>query len=176
MTFREQTGDLFALTDVDAICLTTNGVVSKCGACVMGRGVALQAKQRWPGVDYLLGRAIQQNGNIVHQLTGIYGLNPGVPMLWDEVCIGGSPDSDGIVLPWHLVAFPVKNHWREPASLVLIERSAIQLAQLADLEGWRRIALPRPGCGNGRRRWDEVAPVLSRMLDDRFIVIHEDSL
>jgi len=42
--FREQAGGLFVVTDVDAVCITTNGVVTKRGACVMGRGVAAQAK------------------------------------------------------------------------------------------------------------------------------------
>lgn len=173
--FREQAGDLFAVTDVDAICLTTNGVVNRRGACVMGRGVALQAKTRWPGVDRLLGRAVQQNGSIVQMVTGHYGSGERrelVPMLWDPEAIGGSPESDGIVLPWHLVAFPVKHHWRDRADLALIERSAGQLVELANLEGWQRVALARPGCGNGGLAWDDVKPRLT-CLDNRFVVVYQ---
>jgi len=168
---REQTGDLFAVDGVDAVCITTNGIVTKRGACVLGRGVAARAKERWPGVDRILGAAIHQHGNVVQVLTGQYD-KPPVPMLWDEEVIGGSPDSDGIVLPWHLVAFPVKHDWRDPALVTLIIKSANQLVALANQKAWKAVALPRPGCGNGGLDWARhVRPVLAPLLDDRFAIV-----
>ncbi len=44
----EEFGDIWEIPG-DARVITTNGVVRKDGACVMGRGVALQAKMRYPG-------------------------------------------------------------------------------------------------------------------------------
>ena len=189
---REQAGDLFELLGrglcanvnrepkpdgFDAICIPTNGIVLDSGAAVMGKGLALQAKERWPGIDFILGRSIQQVGNIVQVLTGDYGgdprdreRHPGVPMLWDER-FGGSPDADGTVVPWHIVAFPTKHHWRDPASLPLIQRSAERLVVVADRQKWRRVALPRPGCGAGGLAWPHVKPLLA-CLDDRFVVVY----
>ena len=93
-------------------------------------------------------------------------------MLWDELIIGGTPDSDGTIIPFHLVAFPVKRHWRDPADPSLIVKSAFQLVELTDREGWRNVALPRPGCGNGRLDWEVVRPLLN-LLDDRFVVVYQ---
>jgi hypothetical protein len=37
------------------------------------------------------------------------------------------------------------------------------------------VLLPRPGCGNGHRTWDEVCPVIEPILDDRFTVTYQPS-
>ncbi|KKK48761.1 hypothetical protein LCGC14_3141900, partial [marine sediment metagenome] len=48
------------------IVITTNGTVKANGEAVMGRGVALQAKRKFPALPKLLGKQIQQVGNILH--------------------------------------------------------------------------------------------------------------
>ena len=68
-----------------------------------------------------------------------------------------------------IVTFPVKHHWRERADLDLIRASATALART-----WfddRRLYIPRPGCGNGGLRWEDVKPVLEPILDDHFVVV-----
>jgi O-acetyl-ADP-ribose deacetylase (regulator of RNase III) len=69
-----------------------------------------------------------------------------------------------------LVVFPVKHEWMELADLALIQQSAYELIALADRLEWRRVVLPRPGCGNGGLTWDQVQPLLWD-LDDRFVVV-----
>ena len=49
-----------------------------------------------------------------------------------------------------IYTFPVKHHWREPADISLIVRSAMQLSELVDHYGDKTVVIPRPGCGNGK--------------------------
>jgi hypothetical protein len=130
--------------EADAIVITTNGTTKKDGSAVMGRGVAEQAKESFPGIDRTLGELLEQYGLQVH-------------LVWQNP---------------NIVAFPVKRDWWEKASLGLIARSALELVELADVMNWTTVIMPRPGCGNGRLRWQDVSKVLSDILDDRFVVVH----
>lgn len=153
-------GDLWKLSAGNVVVISTNGATRKDGACVMGRGVALQAVQKWPDIQFELGLKIKRFGNHVASL-GLYyvksneanpDLNPNAWMVW---------------------AFPVKHHWREMADLELIDRSAIELAYLfRDTLDSRQVFLPCVGCANGGRDWTgEVEPILRRHLNDRFTVV-----
>lgn len=136
----------------DWICIPTNGFVKKDGSAVMGRDLAHQAKSRFKGIDEILGRGLEATGNTIHVLRRIEG--------------------EPSILP-----FPVKEDWGDPADLDLIRRSCRQLrwcwrgAQI----GSKKIpivVLPRVGCGNGRRRWDDVSPILQEELpEDSFVVV-----
>lgn len=143
---REQTIDLWTV-DCDARCITTNGTIKADGRAVMGRGVAFQACQRYRFLRKIQGQALQDLGNV------------------PTILIAGEPPV--------LVSFPVKHQWLDWADLSLIKDSAKKLVALADREGWQQVVLPRPGCNNGHRTWDEVAPILAPILDDRFLVVHQ---
>lgn len=121
------------------ICITTNGFVKNNGECVMGRGVALQCKQRFPMFPKILGDAIVKNGNVVNMFVN-----------------------------YRLITLPVKHNWWEKADLELIEKSIKALTKVRPIEG--NIYLTRPGCHNGRLKWDEVKQILEKYLDDNFIV------
>lgn len=84
------------------ITITTNGFVKRDGSCVMGAGIAEQAKTKFVELPRQLGKAIQQHGNNVFR--------------WDE---------------YRLFTFPVKHVWWEKADLELIRRSLVQLAVLS---------------------------------------------
>ena len=160
----------------DAICITTNGFTKSNGDCVMGRGCAKQAKEKWPKVPFDLGKLIRKNGNVTQSIATI--------TRGDE--------------SWALVAFPVKpvhadcksdksnvvGHmqsrfhtgqrvpgWACVARLDIIRKSARQLVELADKHGWQQVVLPRPGCGAGELSWEQVKPELEKILDDRFYCI-----
>ena len=147
---KEVNGDLWDAS-ADVIVITTNGATRKDGAAIMGRGVALQAKSRYPGIEHVLGRLIRENGNHVNLITG------------------NTPK---------IVSFPVKHHWREKADLKLINQSVLELVWLTDrlsgLAGLHTVALPRPGCGNGRLRWEDVRSIIRPVLDDRFTVYNKE--
>jgi len=146
----EQTGNLWELVGPDDILvITTNGFVRKDGSAVMGRGIAYQATQHDPDVDKRLGKLIKNKGNPVHLIH----INP------------------------YWLSFPVKHGWFEKADLSLIERSTQELKQFVDTHAsmydifMDQVYLPRPGCGNGRLKWEDVKPVIEPYLDDRFIVV-----
>lgn len=71
-------------------------------------------------------------------------------------------------LTYGLYSFPVKHHWSDFADPELISRSAIELLNLVNDS--QLIFLPRPGCGNGGLKWENVKPLL-RCLDDRFTIV-----
>jgi len=81
------------------ICITTNGFVKNNGECVMGRGIALQCKQKFPEFPKILGNFISENGNIV-----------------------------GVHQKYRIISFPVKHNWWEKGNLGLIEKSAYELS------------------------------------------------
>jgi len=141
----EAFGDLWD-ADTVALCLTTNGSIKTNGAGVMGRGIALQATRRYPGIGQALGAHLAQNGNHV-----------GLLITRED----GRP----------IYAFPVKHVWDQHADLQLIERSARELVEIVDELSLASVALPRPGCGNGGLRWEDVKPRIESILDDRFIVV-----
>lgn len=144
---KEVRGDVFELMSTgkyDAFCITTNGFVKKDGACVMGRGIAQTCRDRFKGIDKRLGTRITQYGNHVYQL-GQY--------------------EDGRIL-----SFPVKHFWRDNADIELIKRSCHELNNFVDFKGYDKILLPRPGCGNGKLKWDDVKPVIESILSDKIYV------
>lgn len=139
---RESKGDLWECC-AWGLCITTNGFVKPNGRAVMGRGCALEAKQRIHEIDHVLGRSIRALGNHVHPLIEFKG-----QMIY---------------------SFPVKHNWWEEADIELIKRSCHELNKFV-YDG-RVIALPRPGCGNGRLKWENVKPIIQSILTDNVVVI-----
>lgn len=124
-------------------CITTNGTVKSNGRAVMGRGIALQARDKFPELDKALGLSLKIHGNVVKFLFVAY--------LW---------------------SFPVKHNWWEQADLELIKRSAQTLGMVArDLEYDKTFLLPRPGCGNGGLKWEDVKPIIEPILPDNVTVV-----
>lgn len=138
---KEIEGNLWDYHGRAVIVITTNGLVTGKGDAVFGHGCARQAKDRFPDLAQKLGAALTQRGNHVTYL------------------------GDGIV------SFPVEHTPYETPDRRLIERSARELASLADSMGWDSVVVPRPGCGGGGLEWKEVRPILERYLDDRFLII-----
>ena len=151
----EKTGDIWT-SGADWICITTNGFVKKDGRAVMGRGIALQATKKMPFVAALLGKKIHENGNIVQSIGTSYG----------DYHTGFS----------HMVSFPTKNDWHEDSKMELIKKSCHQLRSMFNEippvgQRGMRIAIPRPGCGNGKLIWSNVKPVIEEILvEDNFEV------
>lgn len=85
-----------------------------------------------------------------------------------QICVAtaGSPK-----VPYHVLSFPVKHVWDQQADSKLIDQSARQLMAIIEKNGFKKVVLPRPGCGNGRLKWEYVKRSISKILDDRVHVI-----
>lgn len=182
MSFQEVFGDIWALPPADAMCITTNGFVTqgRDGArCVMGRGVAKQACQRHARLEFFVGSKIMEAARINSCLPLAH---PAIPLDYERrhAFLAGNLVHD--LGPWtpsgnykpverRLVTFPVKRHWRERAIRELITYSAEQLRDLIKAKGWRKVYLPRPGCGNGGLDWAMVRPALEGVLPPEVVVV-----
>lgn len=152
----EEYGDIWEhADDYDAIVITTNGFVKQNGEAVMGRGIAKQAKEKYPWLPKLLGGWIIASDN----MAGIF--------------------THGSIYPKHIITMPVKPilgpngepGWKAKADICLIKESArITAINVNDYE-IEKIIMPRPGCGNGGLKWEDVKPIIEPIFDDRFTVM-----
>ncbi len=127
-------GDLLKQDDVDAIVNTVNCVG------VMGKGIALQFKNKWP-VNFTAYAAACKAGHV----------RPGRMFVFD---------SGGLVRPNFIVNFPTKDHWRGASRIEYIRDGLIDLVEQVRRLGIRSIAIPPLGCGNGGLDWAEVRPLI----------------
>jgi len=140
------------------VVVPTNGDVNRRGEAVMGRGVAYQARMKYPGIVTDLGHLLKTHGNHVYPLT-----------------------------KYRMFSFPVKVHWYLMADLRLIALSCDELRKVFEVAANRRgdhmaetilqidnVYIPRVGCGFGQLIWKDVFPILSeRLSDDRFIAVSQ---
>lgn len=138
-------GDMWtAYTATDLFLITTNATITTRGALVMGRGIARQARDRFPGLDAALGKQILSIcGN-----QGQYGLL--VSPRWPKARLG---------------AFQVKRHYSQPASLELIRHSTTALCTWCVEHPNTLVHLNFPGIGNGRLRREDVLPIIAQLPD-----------
>lgn|SRR5574337_1149082 len=155
-------GDIFQQTNADAICFTSNGVVNSKGELVMGAGIAKQFRDRFPKLAHSAGQQVKQFGNSVAIV--------GVKMKDGSDFIRGRSDAN---LKTHILNFPTKKHWKDSSSLMLIRKSAKELLEITNKQGWKKVCLSRPGCGLGGLNWEkQVKPLIKDLFDDRFVICH----
>ncbi len=118
---------------------------------VMGAGLALQFKKRYP---------LMFNAYKIHCNRG--KLKPGVLMYYRT--------QDYLV-----VNFPTKEDWREESQLDYIERGLRTFVRRYKDREIQSIAFPPLGCGLGGLDWKEVKPLMEKYLSDLDIdvYIHE---
>lgn len=167
-------GNLFEQTDVDAICITTNGFVKKNGECVMGRGCAKEATKRYCGIAKLLGENIKKYGNRPLILSSLSSKPVLVSFpVKSEGCNRAHINKSQIVTHMRDKFFihQYVPGWALVADKEIIIKSAKDLVEMTNKYEWKKVVLPRPGCGAGELNWNEVFPLLNKILDDRFYCI-----
>lgn len=140
MTIRTKKGDMFA-EPVEALVNTVNCVG------VMGKGVALEFKNRWPA-----------NFRAYKSLCDAKDLKPGEMFVFDTNELFAS---DG---PRYLVNFPTKAHWRSKSKMQYIEDGLDALVRAIQEYRITSIAIPPLGCGNGGLDWEDVRPLIEAKL------------
>lgn len=122
---------------------------------VMGKGLALQFKERFPG-NYEIYKAACARGELV----------PGRMLVVDA----------GPASPRFIVNFPTKRHWRDKSRLSDIEEGLLALVRDIHDRRIRSIALPALGAGLGGLDWNEVRRRIDNALGavpDVDIVVYE---
>jgi len=128
--------DIFS-SDADAIVNTVN-----CKG-VMGKGLALKFKERYPEM-YKEYKSLAKQGKITI----------GKLMLFKT--------KDGRII----INFPTKYHWRHKSKTEYIEKGLRYFVD--NYKDWkiRSVAFPQLGCGEGGLKWEEVKPIMEKYLED----------
>ncbi len=127
-------------SDADVLVCTVNMVG------VMGKGLALEVKRRWPEIENSYQLAIE-NGDLA------------IGRVWASR-VGDLFDDKLILL------FPTKNHWKNPSRMSYIDRGLESLVSWISDNNIKSIAIPPLGCGNGGLSWLEVLPRIETVMSE----------
>lgn len=129
--------------DAEALVNTVNTVG------VMGKGIALQFKKKFPQNFKAYKRACDDNKVEIGKMFT-------VPV--------------NVTNPKYIVNFPTKQHWREDSQVEYVRKGLEDLVREVKSLDIHSIALPPLGCGNGGLDWEtEVRP----LIEDAFARIPE---
>ena len=126
----EKHGNIFESTLQTLVC-----PVNTVGA--LGKGLALQFKRAYPGLDAPYRRAC---------FTGVFSR--------DGFFVYEAGKDDKVL------CLPTKRHWRDKSQLKWIDQALMRLAQDWDKHGITSLAMPAIGCGEGGLDWDNVHPLI----------------
>lgn len=124
--------------DAEALVNTVNTVG------VMGKGIALMFKERFPENFQAYAAACKAG----------------------EVRLGEMfvTENDELLRPRWIINFPTKDHWRSNTRLEWIEQGMDSLVRVIEERRIGSIAVPPLGCGNGGLDWRDVKPVIESAL------------
>lgn len=113
---------------------------------VMGKGIALMFKERFPANMEAYARACEEK----------------------KVTVGKVfvTETGALLGPRWIVNFPTKQHWRSPSKLQWIEDGLKDLREFILENNVSSIAIPPLGAGNGGLEWSEVLPKIESALGD----------
>ena len=139
--------------DVEAVVNTVNTVG------IMGKGIALMFKERFPRNFEAYARACKAG----------------------EVRIGNMyvTRNEELLGPQWIINFPTKIHWRSQTRIEWVKQGLENLVQTISANSIRSIAIPPLGCGNGGLDWSEVGPLIVAALEDVKdvnVIIYEPTL
>jgi len=107
---------------------------------VMGKGLALEFKKRFPTM-FLEYKKLYLEGKLIIGELHLY------------------KDKD-----YWILNFPTKNHWKSPSKLEYIEKGLKTFSEKYKEWGITSIAFPQLGCNLGGLDWSEVKPLMEKYL------------
>ena len=125
---------------VDAVVNTVNTVG------VMGKGIALMFKERFPENYKAYAAACKAEAVRVGQMF-----------------VTASVELEG---PRWIINFPTKQQWYQPTRLEWVRSGLVALKNVIREKQIKSIALPPLGCGNGGLDWAVVRPLIEATLND----------
>ncbi len=108
---------------------------------IMGSGLALQFKQRYPAMFRAYQHACWTKEMRIGHLQFYHGLDN------------------------YIINFPTKNHWREKSHLYQIEAGLADFVERYNAYELTSVAWPQLGCGLGGLDWQDVEPLMVRYLE-----------
>lgn len=112
---------------------------------VMGKGVALQFKKKFPANFKEYERACKRGEVEVGKMFTV--------------------EVDSLTNPRYIINFPTKKHWRGSSRLEYMEQGLEALVREIQRLDLKSIAIPPLGCGNGDLSWErEVRPLVEAAL------------
>lgn len=138
MTITSTKGDLLKQQDVDAIVNTVNCVG------VMGKGIALQFKKKWPANFKAYASACKNKEVKLGQMFTF--------------------ELGALATPRYIINFPTKNHWRGSSKIEDIEAGLQSLVEHIHKFDIQSIAIPPLGCGLGGLPWADVKALIVEHL------------
>ncbi len=140
MPFIYKNGDMFEST-AEAIVNTVNCVG------VMGKGVALEFKNRWPN-NYKAYKLACKHKEV----------RPGKMFVYDN---GDMFESSNFR---YLINFPTKQHWPSKSKNEFIEEGLKDFVAVINHFDIQSVCIPPLGCGNGGLEWNDVRPMIESAL------------
>lgn len=111
---------------------------------IMGKGIALQFKKRFPNNFKIYAKACKNKTLTVGKL-----------LIVKEITLDGEK---------LIINFPTKAHWRNKSKYEYIEDGLKELRKKIVDYGIKSIAIPPLGCGNGGLSWEKVKSMIERSL------------
>lgn len=124
--------------NVEALVNTVNTVG------IMGKGIALQFKERFP-VNFKIYSKACKKGEV----------EVGKMLIVEETSLDGNQI---------IINFPTKTEWYKKSQYSYIEEGLQDLAKVIKENNIKSIAIPPLGCGNGGLKWDQVKILIEKYL------------
>jgi hypothetical protein len=147
-------GNLWDSTD-QIILVTANSYINAKGELVMGRGAALELKNKFPKIAYSFGKMIKYYSKHL----GEYRV-----LLVDPLASYAEPND---IQGRYYGIFQVKYNFKAQADLDLIGRSVdkLNIISKSPFFSEHKISMNFPGIGFGGRTMEEVLPIISKLND-----------
>jgi O-acetyl-ADP-ribose deacetylase (regulator of RNase III) len=147
ITIFERERDMLELTTGNLLEADTEALVNTVNSeGVMGKGVALQFKKKFPDMFDAYLKACKD---------GL--VQPGKMHVYER---------REMINPRYIINFPTKRHWRSRSRMEDIRAGLAALVEEIERRNIKSLALPPLGCGNGGLDWNEVLPAIKKALSD----------